>query len=418
MENLLLPTVHNLLDTWRRSTTARQDHNPNDQIACTSCVDIGLKHPMKFKRSFLEAHVQEWQRQEIIRRGSGMESHLEEEIPCDYCGKTCVASNLLSAGVAVDFIPCPSCLSNNLHPPFSFNRQDCVLKLLGAQGYNSSMRCVKEETDIRTLDLAIPNCFASYQNGEYTPSLMRKLAENLHHHDKDVLFWPENLDGLRTIDALHAARHAIRKSSVTVVFLSDEYFVSTNCIREFNTIVEEGKGIIALIIEPFSYFRGRCVPSKQEGLQQWYPNDSSSTEAGLMTYWSILQFSHPIDYRTEGARVANEQLILREISEIFLSGEDSLKLQYTRWRSELPEHSRKALTCAGVRNTEAYLKGIYAELDVDGSGSLDSSELTLALSMLGLKTDGATQLPTLMQEVSMISLPKPFHCWKQLSWKR
>lgn len=409
---LLLPTVHRLLNSWWGASVneAKPDHL-DDQITCTNCISIGLRNPMKFKRCVLLAHVQKWQQEEMLRRGMGVDSQPETKFSCDFCQHGSTASDLLSTRATLESIPCPSCLSNNVHPPFSFSRPDALSKL-HEQGPNATLQCTKEGTNLRLFDILVTNCFVSYADSRYL-KLIHELTNNLHREDSRILFWPEMAQYTHgnAVAKLESTTHAIKKSSVVVILLSDGYFTSPDCIREFGSAVEHSKLLIPLIVEPFSFFKGQSVQKEGEKVPKWFQDDlPTRNEYGLVTHWSILEHFHPVDYRTSEVQTANADYILHEISSRFFAGTSKEKLdgKYSHWKSGLPDHARKVLQGARTEVVENHIRQVFAQLDVDQTGSLDLNELKLGMTMLGLKTDNTTELSSLMAEVCFYSHDRNF----------
>ena len=408
MRNSILPKVHNLLDTWRAPELGESAPNPDDLITCTSCITVGLRKPMKFKRSYLEAHVKWWEEQELTRRGEGMEPSPETPIACDFCRQGSVASELLASGVTMELLPCPSCLSNNLHPPSTFDRQAYLnrLQAITLQGsdavcaFADFTRCAKENTDIAILDILSPNVFLSFVDGEDS-RLAHELVQKFAREDPGVMFWPKPKHNLESSGARHErSRHAVRKSAVFVVFLSDEYFRHNVRQDEFRAAVENEKFILPLIVEPFAYWSGKEIPPKGVEISKWFPEDLLNKEMpGRATFWSILEHFHPIDFRTGDARAASEHFILQEVCSRCVPGimTTSLDGLYAEWRSGLPEPVRRELERS--KDVEVRLRTIFSCIDEDASGTLDVEELAPAMSMLGLQSDENTRLADLMIEV-------------------
>ena len=398
IRSLLIPSLRCLLDNGLgQSLAARAD----DEITCRGCARIGLTCPMRVRRSALEAHLLQWQKEEMKRRVMGT-TEMEPPFPCAYCGGGSTASQLLMAGVSRHLIPCPSCVANGLFPPFSFDRLECLRRLQTEEGHADKMRCVKEDTEIRLIDVIVPNCFVSYpeQMPVYADEA-RALVQALMREDNRILPWPP-----KAVACPQSARHGIRRSSAVILLLSDHYFSSPDCARALAAAIEFEVLLVPLIVEPFAFFAGRAVEALEEadGRQQWYPNDSQSeaSASGLVTHWSFLRNLDPIDFRTPQARAACLPHILDRVS-ASLSLEDGKQERAqvsAQWRAGL---SHAQLEAIGQGDADLHIPAVFSRLDTDGSGCLDISELSTAMKLLGLETDGKTSMSSLMAEVRCAS---------------
>jgi len=358
---------------------------------------------MKFKRSHLEDHVRSWEQKELRRRGEGMEPSPEMPIACDFCRQGSVASELLANGVTLELLPCPSCLSNNLHPPSTFDKQAYLKRLQDSEGvcaYDAFTRCAKENADIAILDVLSPNCFLSFVDGEDS-RLAHELVQKFAREDPGVIFWPKPKHNPESSRARHdRSRHAVQKSAVVVALLSDDYFGSPSCAQEFRAAVENGKFILPLIVEPFAHWSGKQIPPNGVQISKWFPEDLlDETMPGRATFWSILKHFHPIDFRTVGARTVSEHFVLQEVCSKSFSGVTTRSLDgvYEEWRSGLPEQMRRELERS--KDVEVRLRDVFSCIDKDASGTLDVEELAPAMNMLGLQSDENTRLADLMIEV-------------------
>ncbi len=383
--DLLVPTLHAMLDAWRAPTRNEAPPQPDDEITCTGCSRIGLKHPQKFRRRDVETYHKMFLQEEMLRRVEG-KTKLEPLYPCEYCGGESKASQLLDTGITSQCIPCPSCISNGYYPPMTFERNECRRRLRN-NGHMDVLRCSKEAMDVRVLDILVPNCFLSHADGEDADGA-DKLAQALMREDGHVLVWPTEAAA-----TTQAARHAIRRSSAVVLLLSDNYFASARCIQEFSSAVQEEKLVIPLVLEPSSFFSEESVLQEADGWLQWYPDDSPDQ----CTCWSILKHFTPVDFRTHDARTRNVDQVLRLLS----TGMEETAGKYAHWKTGLEPVLLAALNRLEHEDVGEHIRSVFATLDTDGSGSLDPCELATAMGMFGLMPDVHTQISCLMEEVTV-----------------
>ncbi len=256
----LYPQLSKYLTDWRGKAP-----NPDafaeaaDRIGCVECNQEGKRNPHVFSRSDCEAKLQaaraEVNKMNAEAQANGSLSPKHSALLQERCGHGHVASleEILSTKVILEALPCPCCMQSGRSPPFCFNRQDCLSLFTEAMRNTSragSIICPYCDAVIRILDLVQPELFLSYNWGcDRSTQNLVKPVRTLIEEEAGVLAWLDVGGGMGPGQSvIEEMRKGVSRSTVVIIFLSDAYCQSVNCIREYLHAVRHSKFLIPVLV--------------------------------------------------------------------------------------------------------------------------------------------------------------------------
>jgi hypothetical protein len=317
----LYPQISKFLTEWR-GTAPDPDAfaQAADRILCLQCNEEGRANPHVFSRSDCESKLQaaraEVNKMNAEAQATGSLSPDHSALLQERCAHGHVASleEILSTKVILEALPCPCCMQSGRSPPFCFNRLDCLLLFTEAMLHTSragSINCPYCEAAIRILDLVQPELFLSYNWGcNLSTQKLVIRARSLIEEEAGVVAWLDVGGGMGAgQSAIEEMRIGVSRSTVVIIFLSDAYCRSVNCIREYLHAVHHSKFLIPVLVPNKGLVRaggpssGWTGPGPQD--QNWFRHaiNASEVEAlkdpdtGKDIPWEVLAKFEPLDLR-------------------------------------------------------------------------------------------------------------------------
>jgi hypothetical protein len=258
------------------------------------------------------------------------------------------------------------------------------------------------------LDVVVPEVFTSYNWGrkQSTQAIVRAMRTRIEE-DASVVCWFDIGGGMGAGQShLEEMEEGIRKCTVVVIFISDAYCKSANCVREFLHASRHSKFLIVVLVPdsgpvydngPSSGWTG---PGPED--KNWWehaaklstckdPDNPDKTFS-----WSTLAQFEPIDLRVSKDTLKEERVLETSTLEIitrvqarFHRGEHirHTDTMYTYWRKCAVLDSFSASALAGDQekmSREAV--ALFERLDVNEDKLIDRSELLRAFPQLEDKT--------------------------------
>ena len=343
VEGELLPQINKFLCEWRgEAPDPKAFAEAADRVVCAQCSDERRVVDHAFSRRACVAQLSEWRVQARADAAAG--GGAAREPPKLTCARGHVVDleTALSQPPILHAVPCPMCLERGASPPYAFNREKCLLyftegALKGAR--EGAVQCPLCVMFIRILDILAPEAFLSYNWGVHdaaagtfsTQEIVRSLRFAIED-GADVVTWFDVGGGMGAGQSVAAEmEQGVAKSTVVIIFLSDAYCKSGNCVREFLHTVRHSKYIIPVLVPDKGPTRmgasGWTGPGAEDA--EWWRHatscsDCKDPDTGAAFSWSALGRFTPVDLRVNagaegaaGALEAAEVEIVRRIQSRF-----------------------------------------------------------------------------------------------------
>jgi Leucine-rich repeat (LRR) protein len=398
----LYPQIIKFLTEWRGTVP-----NPiafeeaADRIVCFHCNDEGEANPHVFSRSDCESKLQaaraEVNKMNAEGQDNGSQSPDHSALLQEKCGHGHVASldEILSTKVILEAQPCPCCIQNGRSPPFLFNRRKCLLLFTETMLTTSragSINCPYCQVGIRILDIVVPEVFFSYNWGFNlsTQKLVKPLRDGIEE-ESEVVVWLDVGGGMGPGQSANEEMFkGVSRSTVVVIFLSDAYCQSGNCIREYHHAVRHCKFLIPVLVpnkgpvRPNGPSSGWTGPGP--GDQNWFQHaatisnkyNTKDPDTGDSVLWQALQSFEPIDLRPvnmDDEKRVIEEVILEMVKRIRSRMHRGRRIQHTQ-QSSGPEHVRTPREEQRLSASEL----IDSQLTLQGQVSSEMTEACLNLA--------------------------------------
>ena len=418
----LLVQIYKFLEEWRGQTPdPRAFAAAADRIPCVRCSEEPLQSPHVFSRSACEEKLRMARKQiaAAARIAEGHEVRGEEWAQsmlhgrCSH-GHMMPYEEILSRNVIQEAVPCPSCVTHGEVPPFCFSRQECLLyfseeSLQDARSGSMLCPCCERAgrlSNVRVMDIIVAEVFFSYNWGCNNSTQMMVRPMRLRIEQKaDVICWLDVGGGMGAGQSQFAEmEEGIRKCTVVLIFISDAYCGSDNCVREFLHATRHSKYLIPVLVP-------NCGPTRTgpsgwtgpgPGERDWWQHATKCSscrdpDTGKPFSWSALGQFEPIDLRVEGDEAnhaaqkrvseACELEIVKRIQSRFHRGEhiDHTARMYSYW------HKYALLDCLTASLDEpdrmlAEVAALFERLDTNKNGEINKAELLVGFPKLDDKT--------------------------------
>ena len=335
VEGELLPQINKFLSEWRGEVPDPAAFaEAADRVVCAQCSDEGGDEPHAFSRRACEAQLNEWRAQ--ARADAAVDGGAAPAPPQLTCARGHVVDleTALSQPPILQAVPCPMCLKRGASPPYAFNREECLLyfaegALQGARA--GAVQCPSCNMSIRILDIVVPEVFFSYNwgvldaaAGTFSTQEIVRLLRFVIENGADVVTWFDVGGGMGAGQSVGAEmEQGVAKSTVVIIFLSDAYCNSGNCVREFLHTVRHGKYVIPVLVPDKGPTRtgpsGWTGPGA--GDAAWWRHadtcsDCKDPDSGAPFSWSELGRFTPVDLRVADAGDAEGAARALEAAEV------------------------------------------------------------------------------------------------------
>jgi ankyrin repeat protein/Ca2+-binding EF-hand superfamily protein/GTPase SAR1 family protein len=447
----LVPQLAKFLEEWRALPLSVKNAFSNGEtelqsalIRCKNCPnsESGIENPEIFDRAEV---LVKWN--EYLMKRELLDSDTFKYFICRKCQFRHELHDLLSIPNIPEAMPCPLCIKAGKVPPGSFVVDACRLNFSEMDTQRAgTVLCEVCCRRIKILDLAPREVFGSYSWGYKlaespprfsTQEVVLPLLKQIEI-EADVMCWVDVNGGMGAgEDHLVEMRRGVEAARVFLVFLSDCYVLSTNCIREFAHASEKCKFMIPVLLpETNQRVNNLSVgwTGPGPGTSNWWQHAISLTEAmsscrpkdAPEVDWSILGSYPPIVLTAENNHAVKDQIIRRVMSRLHRSGRLDLNTQISQrkargvlsWilladavekrlrREEDPTVlASNAVQCREDPGAdklekediapsdgnvgalpERAVRTLFDLLDTDGSELIDRGEVVAALEALGLDT--------------------------------
>jgi len=410
-------------------------------IACEKCALEGDRHAY-FDRSLCRELHETWKKDELARRSAQPDAPSIPICPlltqCSGEGKhDCPVSDVLAAKVQQMTIPCPRCLSKGILPPFCFQREVCLTELEDNRG--GSMLCKRCADNVPLFDLlrsevfisynwgspVCPKCTKSYFSVQYVSKLtgicqrcegtftrdqsfnsnqmlVSEMKERIEE-EAGVTCW-QDLDRLvGGKDLVKEMEAGVQQAEVVVVFLTDSYVKSVNCMKEYLFATKHGKFIIPVVLKDY---RGSDVLidhvdllAAEEGggggemgalgvvaledMPKWWDDSMSS----LSQFKPILLLDET-EYEDVLFEISERIQSRFHRAQRFATADDVVGYlrDYTSWSDTRKVFLADHAYMLERHEVEVYLKELFDQIDLDADGLLGEDELAAFLDKTASQT--------------------------------
>lgn len=418
----LLVQIYKFLEEWRgQAPDPRAFAAAADRIPCVRCSEESLPSPHVFSRSACEEKLSTAREQiaAAARLAEGHEVRGEEwaqSLLHERCGHghRIPYEEILSRNVIQEAVPCPSCVTHGEVPPFCFSRQECLLyfseeSMQDARSGSMSCPCCERagrHSNVRVLDIIVAEVFISYNWGCNNSTQLMVRPMRLRIEQKaDVICWLDVGGGMGAGQSQFAEmEEGIRKCTVVLIFISDAYCGSDNCVREFLHATRHSKYLVPVLVPDLGPTRtgpsGWTGPGP--GDRDWWQHATKCSscrdpDTGKPFSWSALGQFEPIDLRVvgdeangaaqqRGAEVCELEIVKR-IQSRFHRGKH---IQHTaRMYSYWNKYALLECLTAGLDEPDrmlAEVAALFERLDTNKNGEIDKAELLSGFPKLDGKT--------------------------------
>ncbi len=266
--NELLPQIYKFLEEWRgEAPDPSAFAAAYDRIPCMKCHDDAVADVHIFSRKECEAKLHAARRAQqsvAMARQAQASDKIDDPVLLETCRHkhTSKVADILSSNVIYSAVPCPCCVQHGQIPPFCFDREECLLYFSEEDdkhvGSKTCPFCKKanRQSNHRILDIIAPEVFLSYNWGNEDPVTKeystQKIVKRMRPHieqDAGVVCWFDVGGGMGAgQNPRKEMEEGIRKCTVVVIFISDAYCKSGNCIREFLHATQHSKYLIIVLV--------------------------------------------------------------------------------------------------------------------------------------------------------------------------
>ena len=416
----LWPQVYKFLEGWRgQAPDPTVFKDAADRIICVECVKECAATPHVFRRSACEDKLAKASAQinaaASATGGEGACGESEEGastrggVTMERCsnGHEADLRDILSQNVIFEAVLCPACVQAGQVPPHCFNRSSMLHKLSeeelgGARtGAVECPTCAEagRPSVMSILSVLSPEVFLSYNWGKQlsTQAIVKDMRPRIEQ-DADVVCWFDVGGGMGAGQSHFVEmEEGIRKSTVVVIFLSDAYCNSGNCVREFLHATKHSKYLIVVLVPdavavreggPSSGWTGEVTGREDKSWWQHAAKICQCTDpdTGKPVSWAALGQFTPIDLRRMEPEAAVLEIVQR-IQSRFHRGTHLLHTaqMYALWRRAAVLDSFLG-SLHNAAQVEAAARELFARLDTDGNGKIDKKELMAGFPQLDAAT--------------------------------
>ena len=307
-----------------------------DQVECPECVLNGHDVPQLLTRV------------EVMKRYDKFLSESNEgrnvvglrHLLCSKCGALNEIAALLAPPPPPEMVPCPSCVQQCRLPPGAFQVSQCRL-LFDEQDRQraATVICPVCLVQLRVVDIAKREVFGSYcwgarlEGGGYSTQsevvlpILRAVEERA-----EIMCWVDVEGGMGAgQNHLEEMLRGIEAARVFLVFLSDAYAASDNCVREFAHAAASCRYMIPVLLPSSRLLVGE-VSSGWSGPGAddpfWWRHavevrgDRLHPDTGEHVDWACLGMYTPVVIgSTDGFESAVDQVVLRVLSRLHRSAQ-------------------------------------------------------------------------------------------------
>ncbi len=333
----LLPQAIKFLTEWRgEAPDPGAFAAAADRLVCAECSDEGLTTPLPMGRAECEARLREWKALLQVDSSGGVVALAPPPPPPLECahGHTVACETAVSQPPILTAVPCPMCLKLGRSPPHAFSREYCQLAFSEAAlggGRAGSVRCPLCELALRILDVLQPPIFFSYNWGVFLSAIgtwstqdLVKLMRSAIELGTGLGTWLDVGGGMGAGQSVRAEmEQGVAQSNVVILFLSDAYCSSGNCIREFLHAVRHTKFLIPVLVPDQGPVRANGPSSGWTGPgaedAEWWRHTSGCSDcldpdSGELFEWASLAPFRPVDLRVESVDDAVSEIVRRVLS--------------------------------------------------------------------------------------------------------
>jgi len=338
VESLLYLEVISMLQQWKGHQN-HQDITQSDAIQCSKCIDLANSRICYLSRRICTNLLKQWMEQELAKRKFG--DFCTGETPSVTCddGHVCDVKEAMSRCRLSHRIPCPACVKSNSSRTYMFERDRlvCIFDDSSVQkvGTISCPEClaVGRPHILRILNVLNPDIFVSYCWGleRKSQQFITPMVKRIELETDLVCFF--DIHGGLTVgrDMLSDMLRGVELSTVFIVFLSDLYVRSINCLREYLSAVMSYKYIVPVLLPDFgtrdgvsSGWTGRYSTHDEE--TSWWrhaeelcPYEHHPDDPTRLIPWFILGDFDPIDLRSYDYALGGDDILSvfkKEVDEI------------------------------------------------------------------------------------------------------
>ena len=420
-----------LLIAWRgHSPHPKASSGAEDQIQipCFQCLHDMISEPSTFSAKYLQDDLRDWnaaQNQRSIEgdkqdpekgdTGPGVSPETEGEqvkeqqaerarrglmVTCDR-GHEVPAKEILAKSVTFECVACPECERSRTWPPHCFNRSLCIGQL-SREGFSASrahmLTCptceaANRPARVRLLgQVVVPELFITYFPGEEDEAIGKSAMQEWIEERKarvelgtQALCWFDAAGAVRSGQAnLADMEEGIRNSRAVLLFLTDGYIMSNDCIRILLACFAHKKYVIPILMPDVGQELGWSGPGADA--QDWWEHcriisSNVNPNTGQLLSWAPLAQFSPVDMRSETA--AGELEVVFRLKSCLMAGgfvEDECRLLHSLWHG-------KAIFCSfkealGSNRLVVEARAHFDAVDNDGDGHITLDELRRAFPQL------------------------------------
>ena len=307
-----------------------------DQVECPECVLNGHEVPQLLSRVDIMKSYDIF----LSESNEGRDISGLRHLQCSKCGAMNELAALLAPPPPPDMVPCPLCVQQCRLPPGAFEVSQCRL-LFDEQDRQrvATVICPVCLAQLRVVDIAKREVFGSYCWGtelqgrvystqsEVVLPFLRAVEERA-----DIMCWIDVEGGMGAgQNHLEEMKRGIQAAGVFLVFLSDAYAVSDNCIREFAYAAASCRYMIPVLVPSSQLLVGGVSsgwsgPGAEDPL--WWQHaaeicgDRTNPDTGEHVDWACLGMYTPVVLSSMGGfEAAVDQVVLRVLSRLHRSAQ-------------------------------------------------------------------------------------------------
>ena len=413
---------------WRGHLPHREASiDAGDQIPCFKCLEHMVPEPCTFTRKYILDDLREWKAQQNQRSIQGDEQDAQEEdaasdvsperesnrveernggrartglmTTCDL-GHQVAVEDVIAKSVTFECVLCPECEQHRTWPPHCFSRNRCVGQV-DQEGFSSAhtkaLSCPKCEAAnrparVRLFDTLVPEIFVSYFVGEKDESTGKFNIQEWVEEKKSrveqcaqVLCWFDAAAAVHSGQARVAVmEEGIRKSRAVLLFLTDGYLMSDDCIRVLLACFKNKKYLIPILMPDVAQELGWSGSGAGDDWWEHCRTVSSNVnpDTGKLLSWAPLAHFKPVDMRGDDAGAGVLEVVSRIQSCLLAGGfvEHECSLLHSLWNG-------KAIFCSfkealGSNRLVQEARFFFEKCDADRDGHITPDELAHAFPQL------------------------------------
>jgi hypothetical protein len=420
------------------------------QINCPECILNGYDIPAAFR---MDEIIQLYEDFLSLANKEGSAQALRHKT-CPQCSANVELVVLLAPPPPPEAVPCPSCVHQSRFPPGSFEVSQCRL-LLDEQDRQraGTVTCPVCLAQLRIADLAQREVFGSYcwgaklESGAFSTQstivlpILRAVEERA-----EIMCWVDVEGGMGAgQDHLKEMLRGVEAARIFLVFLSDAYVASENCVREFVHATSLCRYMIPVLLPKTELAvggnsAGWSGPDKEDPL--WWKHaaqvrgDRPHPDTKEPIDWACLSMYTPITLESgsEALEIAVDEIVFRTLSRLHRSAQlnnNTLEAKkrmsaVLSWRLVVAAAAGRGASDDTVPNRSAdkqpnidagrhhsddgknwpndqdseirtkELRRLFDLIDTDGSQAWDKVEVQAAVQALGMGPAAANELMDLV----------------------